>query len=95
MSKYKESCRTKRIQESFVMLVTYRYKFVALKKFVAFKYNSVAIIFCHNQKSNRIQKVIFWGTNQKHFFLNSISKSLKYYVRTENFKSLWWVVGLS
>ena len=30
------------------MLVTYRYKFVALKRFDAFKYNFVAIIFCHN-----------------------------------------------
>ena len=46
------------------MLVMYRYKFVALKKFVTFKYNFVTIIFCHNQKSNRVQKVSFGGTNQ-------------------------------
>ena len=52
MSKYIESCRTKSIQEFYVMLVTYRYKFVALKRFVAFKYNFVTIIFCNNQKSN-------------------------------------------
>ena len=70
VSKYIESCRTKSIQEFYVMLVTYRYKFVALKRFVAFKYNFVAIIFCHNQKSNRIQKVIFGGTNQKYLSLN-------------------------
>ena len=51
------------------MLVTYRYKFVALKRFVPFKYNFVAIIFCHNQKSNRIQKVILGETNQKYIFV--------------------------
>ena len=72
MSKYIESCRTKPIQESFVMLVTYRYKFVALRKFVTFKYNFVTMIFCHNQKSNRVQKVSFCGTNQKYFFFIKI-----------------------
>ena len=30
------------------MLVTYGYEFVALKRFDVFKYNFVAIIFCHN-----------------------------------------------
>ena len=83
MSKYIESCRTKSIQEFYVMLVTYRYKFVALKRFVAFKYNFVAIIFCHNQKSNRIQKVIFGGTNQtlKRLHLNPNKNENKQYAK--------------
>ena len=59
------------------MLVTYRYEFVALKKFVAFKYNSVAIIFCHNQKSNRIQKVIFWGDKSETFLFKFNFKIIK------------------
>ena len=37
VSKYIESCHTKSIQEFYVMLVTHRYEFVALKKFVPFK----------------------------------------------------------